>query len=147
MILEKDQGFLRHDKNDLIASDKLFFNEDTNTIQTSQTIVNDIDIVNKDYVDTHGGGGAIWGSITGTLSDQTDLNLALAGKLSTSGKAADSTLFDGKTLPALENGKYMTNNGSSLSWATVTGSSFDVNTIACVNGCVAILNGNVLTLT
>lgn len=32
----------------------------------------------KEYVDTHGGG--VWGSITGTLSDQTDLANALSGK-------------------------------------------------------------------
>ena len=32
-----------------------------------------------------GGGGAVWGGITGTLSAQTDLNSALGGKYSTSG--------------------------------------------------------------
>lgn len=32
---------------------------------------------------THPGGGSSWGSITGTLADQTDLNTALSGKAST----------------------------------------------------------------
>ena len=42
---------------------------------------------------------AVWGSVTGTLSSQTDLNTALGGKLSTShatDSSAHSTLFAGK---------------------------------------------------
>lgn len=38
---------------------------------------------------------ASWGGITGTLSSQTDLNNALAGKLSTSGTAANSSALGG----------------------------------------------------
>lgn len=37
-----------------------------------------------------GGGGASWGGITGTLSNQTDLNSALAGKAATSHTHAES---------------------------------------------------------
>ena len=42
-----------------------------------------------------GGGGAVWGAITGTLSNQTDLQTALNGKLATSGTAADSSKLNG----------------------------------------------------
>jgi len=46
-------------------------------------------------VDPSYSSGAEWGSITGALSSQTDLQDALNGKLSTTGKAADSDLLDG----------------------------------------------------
>ena len=39
-----------------------------------------------------GGSGSVWGSISGLLSDQTDLNSALTGKLSTSGGTLTGTL-------------------------------------------------------
>lgn len=43
----------------------------------------DYEVANKKYVDdTAGGGGGTWGSITGTLSAQTDLQSALDGKQS-----------------------------------------------------------------
>jgi hypothetical protein len=42
-------------------------------------------------IDPSGGGGT-WGSITGTLSDQTDLDTALAGKLPTTYLDTDGTL-------------------------------------------------------
>ncbi len=38
-------------------------------------------------------GGGTWGTITGTLSDQTDLQTALNGKLATSGNAASATVL------------------------------------------------------
>lgn len=38
-----------------------------------------------------GGGSAAWGGITGTLSNQTDLNTSLSGKLGTSDNAATAT--------------------------------------------------------
>ena len=38
------------------------------------------------------GGGAVWGSITGTLSSQTDLNSALGGKVATSVTVAGHAL-------------------------------------------------------
>lgn len=38
-------------------------------------------------------GSVAWGAITGTLSSQTDLNTALAGKLDTTGTAAKATIL------------------------------------------------------
>lgn len=38
-------------------------------------------------------GGGTWGSITGTLADQTDLQTALNGKLATSGNAASASVL------------------------------------------------------
>jgi hypothetical protein len=47
---------------------------------------------------TGGGGGAVWGSITGTLSDQTDLNTALGAKLNlTGGTLTGGLSFSGTT--------------------------------------------------
>lgn len=40
-----------------------------------------------------GGGGAVWGSITGTLSDQTDLQAALDAKLDKTGETSGSKLY------------------------------------------------------
>ena len=51
-----------------------------------------------DSTGSGGGGDSTWGSITGTLSDQTDLQTALDGKLSTSGgtiTAGDLDITDG----------------------------------------------------
>lgn len=48
-------------------------------------------------------GGGVWGSITGTLSNQTDLSSALSGKLGTGAQAADSALLGG------QNGAYYLN--------------------------------------
>lgn len=39
------------------------------------------------YAAPPGGGGAVWGAITGTLSSQTDLNTALTGKAAIAGQA------------------------------------------------------------
>jgi len=62
-----------------------------------------------------GGGGASWGSITGTLSAQTDLNSALNGKQPL---ATSLTTFS-----ALANANgYLSNNGSGvLTWTAGTG--------------------------
>lgn len=75
------------------------------------------------------GAGTAWGGITGTLSAQTDLAAALAGKAAAthSHAIADVTglqaALDGKqaSLPSQAGnaGKYLTTNGSVLSWATV----------------------------
>lgn len=52
-----------------------------------------------------GGGGAAWGGITGTLSDQTDLQTALDAKL---GKSATVQSYAGnRTLDASNNGAYI----------------------------------------
>ena len=46
----------------------------------------DYQVANKKYVDDNaGGGGGTWGSITGTLSAQTDLQTELDGKVANSG--------------------------------------------------------------
>jgi len=45
----------------------------------------DDDAATKKYVDDMAGGGAVWGGITGTLSDQTDLQSALDAKFNSSG--------------------------------------------------------------
>ena len=50
------------------------------------------------------GGGGVWGSITGTLSDQTDLQTALNGKEDT--LTFDSVPTDGSTNPVESNGIY-----------------------------------------
>lgn len=47
------------------------------------------DILAAILLATGTGGGGVWGSITGTLSDQTDLQTALNGKLGVSAQAAD----------------------------------------------------------
>ncbi len=93
-----------------------------------------------------GGGGGTWGGITGTLSDQSDLNTALAAKAplasptltgtvtiptvsgtSDSSTKAASTAFVQAvlatipTLPAISSGtagKLLSNDGSAISWAS-----------------------------
>ena len=55
-------------------------------------------ITDSDLVAKGGGGGAAWGGITGTLSDQTDLQTALDGKQATITGAA--TTIDTEDLTA-----------------------------------------------
>lgn len=45
------------------------------------------------YQFSSGGGGGTWGSITGTLSDQTDLNTSLGGKVSDTGDTLTGALL------------------------------------------------------
>ena len=69
---------------------------DTGHTHTSADI-SDFDDAVQAIVDANpGGGGAVWGGITGTLTDQTDLAAALNGKASSSHThtAADVTDFD-----------------------------------------------------
>ena len=54
------------------------------------------------YTGASSSGGAAWGSITGTLSDQTDLNTALSGKQNT--LTFDSTPTSGSTNPVTSGG-------------------------------------------
>lgn len=59
----------------------------------------------KAYVDGHSGGGGTWGSITGTLTEQTDLASALAGKQPTidaSHRLDYSLLSNTPTIPTVE---------------------------------------------
>lgn len=59
---------------------------------TATTTLNKLQVGNTIYTIPSGGGGggsASWGSITGTLSDQTDLNTALTNVASTASNAAN----------------------------------------------------------
>jgi len=60
-----------------------------------------------------GGGGAVWGSITGTLSSQTDLQTALNGKLNTTAVINDLANVNAPT-PA--NGETLIYNSTSGNW-------------------------------
>lgn len=76
--------------------------------------------------------GAKWGNITGTLSHQTDLKNALDDKANSSELATVATtgsyndLTNKPTIPeglpsqAGNNGKFLTTNGSTASWETVS---------------------------
>lgn len=71
-----------------------------------------------------GGGGATWGSITGTLSAQTDLQAALDGKGDVFGpsSATDNAVvrWDGTTGKLLQNSTFTISDGGS---ATATGAN------------------------
>ena len=70
----------------------------------------DLQVATKKYVDDNAGsGGGTWGSITGTLSDQTDLQGALDGKADTSHTHTESDITD--------LGAYITG----VAWGDVTG--------------------------
>lgn len=58
----------------------------------------------RKYTDEHGGGGGTWGSITGTLSDQTDLQNALDGKQAT--LTFDNVPTNGSNNPVKSDGIY-----------------------------------------
>ena len=79
-------------------------------------------------------GGGTWGSITGTLSDQTDLQTALNGKQATlvsgtniktinSNSLLGSGNIDIDSLPSQtgQSGKFLTTDGTDASWATIQG--------------------------
>ena len=85
----------------------------------------------KTYVDNHA--GAEWGSITGTLSNQTDLQNALNGKQATLVSGTNiktinnnSILGSGNinidSLPSQtgQSGKFLTTNGTDASWGSAT---------------------------
>lgn len=62
----------------------------------------DTQAANKAYVDSKGTGGGTWGSITGVLANQTDLNTALSGKEATIAAGTTSQWWRGdKTWQAL----------------------------------------------
>jgi hypothetical protein len=63
------------------------------------------------YTRSHGGGGGggAWGSITGNIATQSDLQTALSGKLATNGSAASLTNF-----PTLN----QSTTGSAAKWTT-----------------------------
>jgi hypothetical protein len=63
---------------------------------------------NADYATVWGSAGGTWGTITGTLSAQTDLQSALDGKLSTSAASSTYIPFSGGYIT----GDLQSNNGS-----------------------------------
>jgi hypothetical protein len=81
--------------------------------------------------DTPGGGGGVaWGAITGTLSDQTDLNSALGDKYPNSNPSNFTSYTDYNAISALSggingnlyanpfsSGNVLTYNGSQIGWA------------------------------
>lgn len=79
----------------------------TNPWQTRAAFIADLDAA----IGGGGGGGASWGSITGTLSAQTDLNTALGLKA----PLASPTFTGTVTLPAGQsvNGVTLSSSGSS----------------------------------
>jgi len=112
---------------------------------------------------TPSAGAAAWGSITGTLSSQSDLNTALAGKLGTSAQAADSAHLNSQpasyyqvaytilsTLGGLLNAAgVLTNNGSGgLSWGAgsaswpVTGTPAIITVLGSLANAAGVLTNN-----
>lgn len=89
-----------------------------------------------------GGGGGAWGSITGTLSNQTDLNTALSGKVATSVTVNGQALTGNVTLTTASiadssNARYVTD-----AQLTVLGNTSGTNT-----GDQTNITGNAATVT
>lgn len=83
------------------------------------------------------GGGSAWGSITGTLSNQTDLQSALDAKLATNGSAASLTSF-----PTFN--QNTTGSAAKLTTArTINGVSFDGSANITVPAAGSTLSDNV----
>ena len=79
--------------------------------------------------------GAVWGNITGTLSNQTDLKTALDAKFDASYfeiKGGGANLYDAET--SHENWKPSTTRGVSHYTDGSTESAYTTNLIPCVNG-------------
>ncbi len=98
-----------------------------------------------------GGGGGTWGSITGTLSDQTDLASALSGKVSTTAVIDIAHGGSGQiTAPAALNaflptqtgnaGKVLSTDGTDPSWIAVSGTG-TVTNVQSTDGSVDITSG------
>lgn len=77
-----------------------------------------------------GGGAAVWGSITGTLGDQTDLNGALAGKLPLDGSSqmtGELKLVDEDPDDAENSSLFFDENNSGRpTWKASDGTYFDL---------------------
>jgi len=73
VLIEKDRGFLRDEGGDTIVSDKLYYDEPSDSVRTGQTISNALDIINKDYVD------GISGSTMSIINHLSGMFLELSG--------------------------------------------------------------------
>jgi len=80
------------------------------------------------YISITGGGGGTWGSITGTLADQTDLQTALDGKMTNPMTTGGDVIYGGASgaptrLANGTAGQVLQSNGTTLapSWATLAG--------------------------
>jgi hypothetical protein len=97
------------------------------------TPVDPDDAATKAYVDSvsgGGGGGGTWGSITGTLTNQTDLNTALGTKVNKSGDTMTGTL---------------TINGASIEVASGTDTTSTLGNVKIggfITGAAAFMHGN-----
>jgi hypothetical protein len=82
-------GLVGYDQD--VQGDTLAMRTFTGTLKTATPAAND-DAATKEYVDdaVAAGGTAAWGSITGTLSAQSDLNTALAARVLTADKASQA---------------------------------------------------------
>jgi len=64
---------------------------------------------------SYSSGGAEWGNITGTLSNQTDLQAELDAKLGVNDKAADSELLDG-----IDSGQFLRSDADDTATGNIT---------------------------
>ena len=81
--------------------------------------------------------GGTWGSITGTLADQDDLQSALGGKLSTSGTAATASALAANPA-ACAAGEYVTDiaaDGTLTCGAPTGGGALEYGLTICAGGC------------
>lgn len=109
---------------------------------------------NKDYVDTHSGSGGAWGTITGTLSSQSDLNAALATKVGTSttvnGHALSTNVSVTKADVGLGNADNTSDANKPVSTAQATSIATKVTATAAVypsTGTIATTVSNVASAT
>ena len=89
----------------------------------------------KDYVDAHSSGSPSWGSITGTLSNQTDLQNALSAKqdVLTAGTDIDITY---NTVSLKKDGDTIVDNTSGQIRKSAPG--LDGNHFSCSRHCIIL---------
>ena len=119
-------------------------------IETVQGGVN-VQTTTQDIADL-GGGGGTWGSITGTLADQTDLNTALGLKAPL---ASPTFTASGKTTPVDADEVLIRDSAASnilklLTWANVKATLktyFDTLYQSLINSATALVDGASIDLT